>query len=211
MSIVPFIYEGTDQTVVTSQKEYNPTSDKLFINNIDETQKKSHINEESSNITYDLRVGEAYRLFQNKGPNYLDKQHINIKPKTFVEIQTVEEIGFPRTRSGSIAAKVSMLKKGIGVFPTNVDPGYQGKLVIWVYNFGDQTVKLRKEDKICALKVESILGNANLYKKSAQQLGGKEINRIEVVKSWFVHNMVILMFSLNAILVILSILNLLKP
>lgn len=204
MAVVPFII---NETIVLDKIDYDPKSDKVLIlepddNQIGEFQKKN-----SPNTSYDLRVGNMFWDVSKIKTSRLDNKGIVLRPKMFVEIETQESLHFPTKRAGRISSKVSILRKGLGVFPTNIDPGYEGNLVIYVCNFGKETIKLKRGEVFCALKMETIEGEANPYNKKSKKPEGKETqNRFRTAIYWIKYNDTVISIIFSALLVFTAIL-----
>ncbi len=207
MSIVPFIPEAnTNNTIVQTKDKYDKNGDKVLLLNADRKQLQDFDQGKVSNTSYDLRVGSSYWDVSKYDVTPLKKGVIKLRPKMYMEIATEEEMRFPLNRAGRISSKVSILRKGIGVFPTNVDPGYEGILVIYVCNFGDDTVELKRGDRFCALKVETVGALAHSYDKKGKKPEGKEKEGFKRYLKWFKYHAVLISLLLNILLLITTLL-----
>jgi dCTP deaminase len=95
---------------------------------------------------YDLRVGEeAYvegNLIDVKG-----KGMIVIPPKTYALILTLERVKLPNDVMGDIKLRSSLAREGLlGSFAW-VDPGWDGKLTLGVYNASKGEIKLTYRER----------------------------------------------------------------
>jgi len=90
---------------------------------------------------YDLRVGhEAY--INGEIVNVREMGGIIISPKTYALILTLERIKLPDDVMGDMKLRSSLAREGlIGSFAW-VDPGWDGKLTLGIYNASDEPVEL---------------------------------------------------------------------
>ncbi|WHY13871.1 hypothetical protein QNH16_24665 [Peribacillus frigoritolerans] len=169
MAIVPFILQGTNQTIVKDQGEWTLEGNVILMREIDENQMTKP---DEPNTSYDLRVGEVYLDHRETRQMALtDGGIIKLPPGSAFIIETMEEVRFPKTRFGQIVPKVNLLKKGISNTTSKIDPGYNGKLLVTVFNLGKNTVPLKKGEKFCTMIVQTIHGSGvKHYNKPAQQI-----------------------------------------
>lgn len=71
--------------------------------------------------TYDVRVGESVRLERNGG---------------FKRGVTLERFAMPRDLCATVLDKSTWARKGLHVFNTHIDPGWQGWLTLEMVNYG---------------------------------------------------------------------------
>ncbi|HIK08240.1 MAG TPA: hypothetical protein IGS40_26750 [Trichormus sp. M33_DOE_039] len=174
MSVIPFILDGTNKTVVKSKQEYDEAGglngDVICIQNLDISQ---ILNTESSNVSYDLRVGEEYRDHRDPGKtDLLDNSKISLKPGSAVIIETAESFKLPKSRFGHVVPKVSLLQYGLSNTSSKIDPGYEGKLSITVFNLGKRTVELQKGQVFCTLYILEVKEGAIPYNKPSKRISG---------------------------------------
>ncbi|MBW4440916.1 MAG: hypothetical protein KME10_06720 [Plectolyngbya sp. WJT66-NPBG17] len=174
MSVIPFVLNGDDRTIVENRQEYSDEGGLdgtvIFIQNLDIAQ---ICDTQSSNASYDLRIGDEYRDHRERGKTDLrEDDQISLQPGAAVIIETAESVQFPKTRFGHIVPKVSLLQDGLSNTSSKVDPGYEGRLLITVFNLGKRTVTLKKGQKFCTLYVLGIEGKAVPYSKSGQRIFG---------------------------------------
>ena len=158
MTVIPFVIDGNNKTVVETKEDFDTAGglygNVILIRNIDRNQvDKAKITEDkSSKVSYDLRVGNEYRDHRDLGKTDLpDGGMIHLPPGTAVIIETYEEVHFPRSRFGHIVPKVKLLMDGISNTSSKIDPGFDGKLLITVFNLGNKKITLKKHDKFCTL------------------------------------------------------------
>ncbi len=191
-AVVPFISEELSKknkvvhTFTTDIDEFERDKDLILLINIDAEQ-ISLFNDGKPNCTYDFRVGELYQIVGDKkgsSPKYIGAgSEVIIKPRSFIVIATREEIYLPVRKFGYISSRVSNLMKGIVVAPSKVDPGYSGKLMISLFNLGQNDVTLKHGDAFCNLTVFSVADGANLYDKEAKGPPGESAKRKGFLKS----------------------------
>lgn len=174
MSVIPFILDSSNRTVVKSQQEYDEAGgingDVIFIQNLDTSQ---ILDTESSNATYDLRVGGEYRDHRDSGKtDLLDNGKIFLQPGSAVIIETAETVHFPKSRFGHVVPKVSLLQDGISNTSSKIDPGYRGKLSITVFNLGKRTIPLEKGQKFCTLYILDVKEGVIPYTKDGKTIRG---------------------------------------
>ncbi|WP_456367118.1 dCTP deaminase [Thermococcus sp.] len=90
---------------------------------------------------YDLRVGnEAY--VEGKIVNVKEEGRVEIPPGGYALILTLERIKLPDTLAGSMKLRSSLAREGlIGSFAW-VDPGWDGKLTLGIYNASTNVIEL---------------------------------------------------------------------
>jgi deoxycytidine triphosphate deaminase len=172
MSVIPFVLEGENQSVVTTTEEFTNSGgvngNTILIKEFD----KNQLTE--CNASYDLCVGDEYRDHTESGKTDLGEgDFIILPPNGAVIIETAEYVHFSHNRLGHIVPKVSLLQKGISNTSSKIDPGYHGKLLISVFNLGRQKVRLRKGDKFCTLYVIEVKEGVRPYDKLPKTITGQ--------------------------------------
>ncbi|MEH2466115.1 dCTP deaminase domain-containing protein [Nostoc sp.] len=172
MSVIPFILDGSNRTVVETTEEYQKAGglegNVIFIQNLDANKFT-----DSSNVTYDLKVGDEYRDHRESGKtDLLDNGRIFLQPGNTVIIETAEKVNLPKFRFGHIVPKVSLLQDGLSNTSSKIDPGYDGKLSITVFNLGKRTVQLKKGQEFCTLYILDVQEGAIPYNKPSKRIAG---------------------------------------
>ena len=110
MSVVPLITEGQYRSVVQRQEDFSLDGNAILITGMDE----SSINDgNSSNVSYDLRIGKQYRNHRKKDPSDISNGGtIELKPGSALIIQTEEFVHFPRGLLGSLRQKSDSSRRG---------------------------------------------------------------------------------------------------
>lgn len=211
MSVIPFIL---GKTICTDQSEYAPTKNLVLIQDMETKQ----LDEEpggkhSSNISYDLRVGDVYysHLTRERVDITETKNEIEIKPSSSVIIQTEESVSFPACRFGQILPKVKLLQEGLSNTTSKIDPGYNGHLVVSVFNLSKSSVFLKKGDPFCALILNDIkLDGVKSYNKPQKSVGEAKISFRTKVRIWLEMKIVWITFIYILIGVVFIVLRILE-
>jgi dCTP deaminase len=160
-------------SVVTSRQEFKPAGTAVLIQEGDNGQLRADA--VGCNSGYDLRVGAIYRDHRNSYGRELGREgKIILVPGNAVIIQTEEWIEFPERYFGEIFPKVTMLQQGIANIPSKVDPGFRGKLLITVFNYGRRKVRLARGDPFCSLHVFNVDGIVRPYDKRPPEIGARK-------------------------------------
>ena len=175
MSVIPFIVDGPNATVVERREEFESAGgldgNVILMYGLDRSQL---LPSDNSNASYDLRVGQEYRDHRDIGKKDLPPNGvIEMLPGSAVIIETEEEVHFPKSRFGHIVPKVSLLQKGISNTSSKVDPGYHGKLLISVFNLGKRNVKLCRGEPFCTVYVLQVYPGVRPYDKHGKRIVGE--------------------------------------
>mgnify|MGYP001072895751 CR=1 FL=1 len=179
MSVIPFVLDGSQRTIVATRGEFDDAGgiegDVVFVHNLDEDQVR---NPSGGNASYDLRVGDEYRDHRDEGKTDLgEDDFLVLKPGDAFIIETAEFVRFPRRRFGHIVPKVSLLQKGLSNTSSKIDPGYFGKLLVTVFNLGQQKVTLEKGDKFCTLYLLEVGNGVITYDGDPKRIEGRRKRR----------------------------------
>jgi dCTP deaminase len=171
MSIVPL---RLGESVVDSQDKFEAgggfEGNALLIFNLDGPQLSDT---SSSNVSYDLRVGNEYRGHHDAEKTELPKDgEIILRPGNAVLIQSEEVVFLPRKRFGYVVPKVSLLQQGISNTLSKVDPGYNGPLIVTLFNLGKGDLHLKRYDPFCSLVLHTVAEGSTLYNKPGKRITG---------------------------------------
>ena len=176
MSVVPLVREGDSRTVVVRPTEFSYEGDAILIHGIDSKQLTGDT--DCSNISYDLRIGAEFKDHRDVGKRELpEDQTITLVPGGAVIVQTEETIQLPKNRFACIMPKVSLLQKGLSNTMSKIDPGYQGHLLVTLFNLGKQAQTIKRGDSFCSLCVFTVAGTAIPYGKQAKRIQGQAARR----------------------------------
>jgi dCTP deaminase len=180
VSIVPFVLDGEHRSVVISAAEFQACNgvhgDVVLIKQLDRAQLE---NMDDANATYDFCLGNTYR--DHRDPSQTDlgpDDTLKLLPGMAVVVATEEEVHFPQSLFGVIVPKVSLLHEGVSNTTSKIDPGYNGRLYITIFNLGKKPIELKRGQKICSVFLLRVGPGARLYNKPSQGLrnqraGGK--------------------------------------
>jgi dCTP deaminase len=170
MSVVPLKF---GESVVDSEDAFQKASgfegNALLIFNLDKTQ----LTGTSSNVSYDLRVGNEYRGHRDADKTELtDKGELVLHPGNAVLIQSEEVLFVPRTLFGYVVPKVGLLQRGVTNTLSKVDPGYNGPLIVTLFNLGKNDLCLKRNDAFCSIVLHTVAEGADLYNKPGKRITG---------------------------------------
>lgn len=108
--------------------------------------------------SYDLRVGEeGYLLSAGKIIYIQDEGFLNIQSGDFALILTHEKLRLPTNIIGRFGLRSLYARKGLlATAGPQVDPGFEGKLVIGVVNFSSQDVSMPYLEPFCTLELNRL-------------------------------------------------------
>ncbi|BAW95982.1 hypothetical protein NIES970_09010 [[Synechococcus] sp. NIES-970] len=112
-------------------------------------------------LGYDLRVGNEWLSLKTGKKKDINKDcPCVIEPGDTANILTLEHIKMPENCSlaGLITSRVTLVSKGLSHISTNVDPDWDGELLIAIHNHSSQAVTIGYEERLCTV---SFLKNAN--------------------------------------------------
>ena len=125
----------------------------------------------SSNVSYDLRVGKEFREHRDSHKHSLpDGAEIVLDPGMATIIQTEEYVRLPRGLFALVVPKVGLLQRGASNTMSKVDPGYDGFLLVTLFNLGRETIRLQRHERFCSLCLLRVERRATLYSKPGQSI-----------------------------------------
>jgi dCTP deaminase len=170
MSIVPL---KLGESVVDSQDEFQAgggfEGNAFLVFNLDPAQ----LSGTSSNVSYDLRVGSEYRGHRDAEKTELpDDGVVVVRPGNAVLIQSEEIVFLPRKLFGYVVPRVTLLQQGITNTLSKVDPGYNGPLIVTLFNLGKNDLRLKRRDRFCSIVLHTVADGAILYNKPGKRITG---------------------------------------
>lgn len=114
-------------------------------------------------VSVDLSVGDMYK---KAGDSDWRKMNdiLTIPPNSCVLICTEQTIKMPNNAFAFLSSKGSLGAKGLVVANTKVDPLFEGKLHIPIFNVGNKKASIKVKDKFCSLTFltteHPIIGNS---------------------------------------------------
>ena len=177
MSIIPLTLNDP-ATVVEEQEDFRVDGSAVLIKFLDRTQLSNR-----AIATYDLRVGKKYRNhLEQDGKDLEPGGKITLKPSDTVIIQTEEWVHFPQNMFGYLIPRVSLLQDGVTNTLSKIDPGYDGHLIVTVFNLGKKKVELFPQQAFCSLAIHRVEGTPSLYAGGGKQIKGR------VEAGWWAHS-----------------------
>jgi dCTP deaminase len=170
VSVLPLI---VGNSVVETEEAFQQTNsfagNALLIFNLDKTQ----LSDASSNVSYDLRVGSEYRGHREAEKTELPEEgFLVLHPGNAVLIQSEEVLFVPRKLFGYVVPKVTLLQQGVSNTLSKVDPGYNGPLIVTLFNLGKRDLRLRRRDRFCSVVFHDVADGATLYNKPGKRISG---------------------------------------
>lgn len=108
--------------------------------------------------SYDLRVGEeGFLLSAGRVIDIQTEGPLEIQPGDFALIMTHEKLRLPTNMVGRFGLRSFYARKGLlATAGPQVDPGFEGKLVIGVVNFSSESVRMPYLTQFCTLELEKL-------------------------------------------------------
>jgi len=170
MSVIPL---ALGRTLTTSEDEFERRGGRrgstLLIRNFDDAQLLSG----ALNCSYDLRIGAEFKDHREGWKTeILDDDHLTLLPGHAVIIETRESLHVPVSMFDYIVPRVKWLQKGVSNTLSEIDPGYNGPLLITLFNLGKNTVAIPRKDGLCSLVIHDVGQGACLYTGGAKRIAG---------------------------------------
>ena len=100
--------------------------------------------------SYDLRVGRA--LVGGIGIVDLKDRGLILKTGEWAELETLEEISLSSSIAATFGVRSSITRKGLDWFGgPQIDPGYNGKIYIGIFNPSSEPIRIHYGDKFCTI------------------------------------------------------------
>jgi dCTP deaminase len=170
MSVIPFVMDGPNPTVVAREDQFRYDGGSMLILNLDETQ----LQENRPNASYDLRIGRAYKDYREQERWTLHEGgEITLLPGGAILIETEEQVWLPQSMLGYIVPKVKLLQDGVSNTLSKVDPGYHDHLVVTLFNLGKKKILLKQGQPFCALVVHEVGPGVKPFTGSGKKIEGR--------------------------------------
>jgi len=106
--------------------------------------------EPKEEVAYDLHVGPSYKRPGDENPIPMPRS-ITLLPNDCVRIDTEEEIRTPVGVFGQSCSRTSLTWEGLVASNLKIDPNFQGRLEIAVFNTSKRGIHLRRGDSFCSI------------------------------------------------------------
>lgn len=98
--------------------------------------------------SYDLRLGKEYAA-RGKRHRLSHRGEVELLPGQFVLLTTREELALPNDVVGHAGLMSAFAQKGIiSLFSPQIDPGFQGKLIVPLFNAGHARVRFERDERV---------------------------------------------------------------
>ncbi len=118
-----------------------------------------------------LRKGVKTRLLAEFKKGRKKQQIVEIEPSKYYLLKTVEITNTPKDLISIPYGRASLMKSGLFLIASKVDPGYSGHLVFGLKNFSDFPVRLQMGARVCNLAFHKVEGESVMYR--GQHMGGR--------------------------------------
>lgn len=121
--------------------------------------------------SYDLRIGEeGYTISVGIIINIQNEGELQIQPGDFALLLMHEKLRLPTNMLGRFGIRSEYARMGLlATAGPQIDPGFEGKLVIGIVNFSSQSIKLPYLKPFCTLELDSLSRHAKVSYKGPYQ------------------------------------------
>jgi dCTP deaminase len=115
--------------------------------------------------SYDLRVGQrVLKSVREKSEtpilNLETERVLQVGTGEFVEVLTLERVHMPNNLCGRMGIRSFFTRKGLVSFVgPQIDPGFEGNLVISLFNTGPRTVVMKHDEPFCTIEFSELPGS----------------------------------------------------
>ena len=113
-----------------------------------------------------MRLSRAYKF--DAGADVILDYSVRIEPWEMVCVNLHGGIKIGVNEMGIILPRSSTLNKGILVFSSPIDCGYNGDVHVWLYNITDRDIDIKYGTRVCSIviiKIRTLFGIKPLFKK----------------------------------------------
>ncbi len=155
-----------------------------------------------------LTVGK--RCFHLKDNVYYDIpiDGIQVKPFTTILVETEQKLGLPFNIFGLVTGKGNLIFKGAFVSSAKIDPGFQGKLRIALFNGSDNMLIIKNGDPLCScvfLNMDTSMRTPFKNYEEKFEKANYWHTKIQSFKLWVIKNKDVIMFLTSLIAILISI------
>lgn len=104
--------------------------------------------------SYDMRVGdEAFSSHEKRPINIKSTGSLTIKPGDFILVRTYESVKLSPKIAGRIGLRSFHARKGLALLAgPQIDPGFEGVLVVGLHNLDANALKLSYRERFCTVE-----------------------------------------------------------
>lgn len=126
--------------------------------------------------SYDMRIGDRLLMSGKEEEIDLEKKgSATLKPGIFALVTTHESVGLSKSIVGHIGVKSYYTRKGIVLLSgLQIDPGFNGILVIGLYNASPRSITLEYQAPFCTIEFTQLnKAAAKPFQSGVEQIDGK--------------------------------------
>ncbi len=141
--------------------------------------------------TLDLHVGDEWFDCRENCFYAMGEDGLVLKPGWTLVIQVKEELALPSNVFGLVMGKGKLIFQGVFISSGKIDPSFQDKLRIGVYNGGPRELNLKPGDPLCGCSFFSTESHNNLLsaqKSIKPNVAAKTPNRLQRLEMWNARN-----------------------
>lgn len=113
-----------------------------------------------------------------------DGDTVYLKPNTIFLFETKEIFNFPKTLSGKMSLKMSMVAKGLLMSnQTTIDPGYNNVLFGMLYNLSSEEIELKYGQAITTLEIMRAKASKRAYTGKIEKMSFAEFVKTRIHSS----------------------------
>lgn len=103
----------------------------------------------------DLHIDEELRTGDGDSFNIKDESY-TLKPLEFALVSTIETVNIPIDIVGHVDGRSSLARRGVLVYTTLIDSGYNGNLTLALFNMSSNDFELKYGDSLCQILFEQV-------------------------------------------------------
>lgn len=107
--------------------------------------------------SYDLRIGEEAFTLSAGRVIYLEREALEVQPGDFALVMTHEKLRLPTNMVGRFGLRSVFARRGLVLTGgLQVDPGFEGKLIVGLINFSAETITMSFLTPFCSLELSRL-------------------------------------------------------
>lgn len=142
---------------------------------------KNYSADSLQSASYDMRLGNKAIVSGTDMDIDVKKEGgIVLKPGQFALATTLENVTMPKDVAGTIGIKSYYTRKGLILLAgLQIDPGFEGVLVLGLYNASPRKITIEHGDSFCTVEFHQLSTEVEKPYESSQEQKGGEIPRID--------------------------------